>query len=217
MKNLIFLLSLLPFTALFAQETVVEKIQIRHEIGVNSTLLFKQILSLSDAKIPVSPYIFTYKLLGKKSGFRAAFGMNITSNKESQSTFADSKTLKNESANVRIGYEWQRAINPKWNVWFGTDLIGSYTNNTNIADSGFDRVSIGSRSQGIGGALALGAEWRFNTHFSIATETSLGATSINKDDTTKFSGGTQEDVGKTSTGREISSQAPTSIFLVYKF
>jgi hypothetical protein len=217
MKNIIFLLSFFSFFTLSAQETIVEKNNIRHEIGVNATLLFKQVLSLSDAKIPVSPYIFTYKMLGKKSGFRAAFGMNMVSNNESQSTFADNKTIKNESANARIGYEWQRAINPKWNVWFGTDLIGSYTNNTNIADSGFDRVSIGSRSQGIGGALALGAEWRFNTHFSIATETSLGVIYINKDDTTKFSGGTQEDTGKTSKGREISSQAPTSIFLVYKF
>ncbi len=217
MKNLIFLLCIFSFTALFGQETLVEKTKIRHEIGVNTTLLFKQVLSLSDAKIPVSPYIFTYKALGGKSGFRAALGMNITSSKESQSTFADSKTLKNESANARIGYEWQRAINPKWNVWFGTDLIGNYTNNTNIADSGFDRVSIGSRSKGIGAALALGAEWRFNPHFSIATETSLGGTYLIKDDTTKFAGGTQEDTGKTSKGHEISSQAPTSIFLVYKF
>jgi Outer membrane protein beta-barrel domain len=219
MKNKILIISFLGiFTHLKAQETISsEKVKTKVEIGVNTTLLFKQVFNFSDAKIATSPYVFTFKALRHQRGFRMGLGLNINTNNERQTTFADNKTVNNQSANLRLGYEWQRAVSPKWNVWFGTDLIGSYNNVGNTTDSGFDRVTISTKSQGAGLSLAFGAEWRFNEHFSIATEANLGAIRVKKIDGTSFSGGTQDDVEKINKSTDIATQTPTSLFLVYKF
>ncbi len=217
MKNLFFLFILLFATAAKVQEQAVEKSRFRHEIGVNTTLLLKQIINFSDTKIAISPYAFTYKMLKNNKGLRFGVGMNLNSINEKQTTFADNKTNLNQNANVRLGFEIQRMVNQKWNAWVGFDAVASYTNNSNIVDSGFDRVSIGNRTKGAGLAFALGAEWRFNKHFSIATEANIAALYNIKDDTTKFYGGTQEDIGKTSKGYDIMTQMPSSFFVIYKF
>ncbi len=217
MKNLFFLLILLFASTAKAQEKAVEKPKIHHEIGVNTTLLLKQIINFGDTKIAISPYAFTYKMLKNNKGLRFGIGMNLSSINERQLTFADNKTNLNQNANLRLGFEMQRAINSKWNTWVGFDAVANYTNNTNINDSGFDRVSIGNRTKGAGMAIALGAEWRFNKHFSIATEANLAALYNIKDDTVKFYGGTQEDIGKTSKGYDIITQMPSSFFVVYQF
>lgn len=221
MKNKLSFLFLFCCIGLYAQtESTTEEQphkKINHEVGVNTTLLFKQILSLSDNTIPQSPYTFTYKMTRNNKGIRLGIGGNTSTNNEKQTSFADNKTINLSKANARIGFEWQKDIGKKWKAWFGTDAIAGVNINENISDSGFDQVAIGTKTKSIGLGLVFGAEWRFNQHFSLATESSLNGILTNKTDYTKFGARTQDDINKTSKGQEFNTVLPTSIFLAYKF
>lgn len=216
MKNIFLSLMIFSFFSVFAQENI-EKPKIKYEIGVNTTLLIKQVLSFSDNKIANSPYAIVMKLTRKTQGIRLAFGGNLSSVNERQANFADNKTIQNESANFRIGYEFQKNIGTHWKAWLGIDFLGAYTNSFSNSDSGFDRVAIGSKNKAFGTGVALGTEWLINEHFSLGSEANISALWGNKNDYTTFFLGTQNDLSKGGKTKDLNVLLPTSIFFTYKF
>jgi hypothetical protein len=220
MKNKITIVFLFLGIHLFAQNENTDetpKIRFQHEVGVNTTLLLKQVLSFSDNTIPLSPYTFTYKMIRKNKGIRFGIGGSFTSNVEKQTSFADNKTVNNQKGSARLGFEWQKNVGKKWKSWFGVDALGGISVVENVSDSGFDQVSIGTSNNSYGLGVVFGAEWRFNEHFSLATESSFNGVFTEKSDYTTFAARTQDDISKSTSGKDFSTVLPTSIFLVYKF
>ncbi len=193
------------------------KVKLQHEIGINATFLVKQVLSFGASNaIPISPYIFAYKLTYKGHGIRLGGGGNSVSLTENQQTFADTKTIVTESVNARFGYEYQRPLDEKWTGWVGLDAVYGNTINKNISDSGFDRVTLSNGISNKGGALALGMQYNLNKHFSIATEANLQVTYQISAERKVFSSSGQTSTDKVSKGWAISTLAPTSIFIIFK-
>ena len=216
MKNIVLNLLLLISTCVFAQENI-EKTKLEYEIGVNATLLIKQVLSFSDNKIVNSPYAIVFKCTQKNQGLRIGIGGSLSSANEKQADFADNKTTTNQSANFRIGYELQKKVGKNWKAWIGADFVGAYFNIANETDSGFDRVAIGSSNKSFGGGLAFGTQWHFNEHFSIGSEANINVLFGNKNEYTTFSAGTQNDITKGGKTKDLNVLMPTSIFFMYKF
>jgi hypothetical protein len=193
------------------------KIKLQHEVGINATLLVKQFLSFgANSNIPISPYIFAYKLTRKGHGIRLGAGVTSVSLTETQETFADTKTITNESINARFGYEYQHLLGEKWTSWVGLDAVYGNMINKNISDSGFDRVTLSNGISNKGGALALGLQYNINKHLSIATEANVQATYQINAERKAFSSSGQPTSDKTSKGWNISTLAPTSIFIIFK-
>lgn len=221
MKNLIFVLFLAIFSQkIMAQDVVAEqpKPKVQIELGLNTTLLVKQLLDFgSTGKIPVSPYIFTAKRIKNKQAIRFGAGFSLLKDKETFGTFADSKTAKNNSANLRLGYEWRHELNSKWIAWTGMDATWSYKYNANAVDSGFDNVTIGNTTNGVGLSLVLGVEYSFLKNISVGCEGAINGIYNLKSSSTIFDGGTQEDIKNNTTGTEFSTLMPTSLFILIKF
>ena len=223
MKNLTFIL----FLAFFSQKTMAQEVaavveqpkpKAQLELGLNTTLLLKQILDFgSTGKIPVSPYIFTVKRIKNKQAIRFGAGFSLQKDKETFGTFADSKTAKNNSANLRLGYELQHQLNSKWNAWTGLDATWAYKYTANAVDSGFDNVTIGNTVNGVGLSLVLGVEYSFLKNVSVGCEGAINGIYNLKSATTIFDGGTQDDLKNNTTGNEFSTLMPTSLFVLLKF
>ena len=193
------------------------KVKLQHEVGINATFLVKQLLSFgANNSIPISPYIFLYKLTYKGHGIRLGAGGNSVGLTEKQATFADTKTIVYESINARIGYEYQHPLGEKWTSWIGLDAVYGNSISKNISDSGFDRVTLSNGISNKGGALALGVQYNINKHFSIATEATVQATYQINAERKIFSSSGQVPTDKVSQGWNISTQAPSSIFIIFK-
>jgi opacity protein-like surface antigen len=152
----------------------------RYEIGVNSTAFFKQFLNFSGTKSAVdsnniteTPYFLTAKMRGKRGYWRLGLGASLASKSESSGKLLDTKTTRNGDYQLRIGYEWQRALGNKWTFYYGFDVLGRYKDKALIADSGFDLVNISETTWGTGVAPMAGLRYQIWRNIALSTETAV--------------------------------------------
>jgi hypothetical protein len=144
MKNFTFLSLFLFSVSCFAQDTTKKesttKCKFDHEIGINATLLLKQIFNLSNNTFPTLPYDLTYKLIRNNNKWAIRAGAGITMN---NSTVTSTTTSSNQSqvagpdpivptssnsTNLfyRAGWERRFVFDKKIVVFAGVDLVGQY-------------------------------------------------------------------------------------------
>jgi hypothetical protein len=185
------------------------------QFGLNTTQLLKQFLNPNSSS--TEPYTLVGRRIQGNKAFRFGFGIFWDSRKEQVEKFLDSKTFNNQSLSMRLGYEWRRELHPRWNAYYGIDVVGIYKNDENVSDSGFDKVTIQNQNIDTGLAGVLGMEYKLNERVSLSTEGSLGMFYSTGKDGTKFSAATQTDSFKSKSGFKTITQLPISLFLNVKF
>ena len=152
----------------------------RYELGVNGTAFFKQFLNISvrnnsDTSVTIleTPYYLTSKFKMGKGYLRVGAGVKINSENESSSKTSDYKIKNNNDYQLRVGYEWQRILNKKCDLYYGFDVLSGLNDLTIHANSGFDFVTISDRSWLLGAAPVAGFRFKIWDNIALSTETSV--------------------------------------------
>jgi hypothetical protein len=165
----------------------------KHEISLETSAFFKQVFRLfglvrDTQTFPISPYLIAYKYRpNKKEAFRVGLGVDFNKKQEQLGGFADNKTIKMGSYDVRLGYERTFPIDDRWVFMLGADASAGFSKTTKIFDSGFDRNIRTMSDKGFGLGIVGGIRYDFGWRMSLGSETSLGFinnTGVEKDEFT---------------------------------
>jgi hypothetical protein len=172
MKHFITALFFLMSLNTFAQSDslkVVKPKKAQHQVFINSTFFLKQIISLSNQTIAISPYIVGYKCFFKNHGIRTAFGGSFSKKTE----FPDSSSTRitgNNSIDYRVGYEYRHFFGKHWNLSTGVDVVGRSSFGKVKANSEFDIVTTSTPSNSLGAGPFLGIQYNISKHVALFTE-----------------------------------------------
>ncbi len=93
------------------------------DLFINTTFFIKQIVSLSNSNIAISPYIVGYKcFFTKHHGIRVSVGGSLNHSKQ----FPDSTFVTITSTgtlNSRVGYEYRCKMGKLWSFFTGIDVL----------------------------------------------------------------------------------------------
>jgi len=214
MKQLILLLfaSCIALVAV-GQEADDNKPKKIHEFGLNATLLLDVLLDNGQADLSSFPYLFTYKSINQYGqAFRLGFGgtMNYI-----QEVGLDRKEYDN-SVDLRLGFEKQWILSPKWTTSMGMDFLGGYGNFG--AETDFATTSNLTWNAGVG--PVLGIHWTLGSKIGLSTETAFYYKHIVTTEKVKFEdlGFPQNPDSETTTKlNSLNFVLPSSIFLFVRF
>jgi hypothetical protein len=149
----------------------------RHEVGVNTTSILANMLSLTTSNN--SPYGFYYAYNASKLTYRISSDLNFSS--KSDVTFGQERHLQEDFHNTRISIEKHLPISKKINCNFGLDL--GYQNTSSESSTIFFNPSGGPSSitkvtnntnVGIVGP-SMRLMYKINSRIMLMTETTLYA------------------------------------------
>lgn len=205
--------------SLLTATPVAEK-KANHELFINTTFFVKQLVSLSNANLEISPYILGYKVFaGKKKqhGLRLSVGGDFGSKKQlPDSSFV--RIDKTTSIDYRVGYEFRYPISKVFTFFTGVDVRNSFFSSNSKVNSSFDIVTTGEKGFSIGGGPVVGIQVNLHKRISLFTETAFYyAYSKTKTKTSSINFpdlNTDRIVGEEHTGSFL---LPTSLFFVFRF
>lgn len=184
----------------------------KHELGFNTTLLIKQVLSFNPSNIPFSPYMVTYKYtLGKQTNLRAGAGITVQKTSSTENDI-NKRHSKFYSMDYRLGAEIQKMLTQRWKAYYGIDVVYMY--NETFTEFQFNTFSSQTKGYGIG--PVAGIQCYLTKRLSLFTETTLYFTN------------TDERIKNTSSspfGQNSSSHSnilrgdiklPTTLYLAFK-
>ena len=196
----------------------------RYEVGVNGSAFFKQFLNFNgrttvdSSNITETPYYLTAKMRFKRGYWRLGLGAALNAKSESSGKLSDTKTTRNGDYQLRLGYEWQRAIGTKWTFYYGIDLLGRYKDKALVADSGFDVVTLSETTWGTGAAPMAGIRYQIWRNIALSTETAVRYRYSAFQEKSAFSTNPDfNEVGKKLSTHEIDFLPPTSIYITILF
>jgi hypothetical protein len=161
-----------------------------HEIGINATLLIKQVLSLSTTNVTLLPYDLTYKYISNKWAFRTGLGiMSSSSTNETTSTTTSTvtpgpdasapTTNKFFQASYRAGIEYRVPVKNWLLGYAGIDIAGVNSKSTDQSSNVFNNLPFSyqytrttdvTTTTSIGAGPVLGLQFYINKRLSIFTE-----------------------------------------------
>lgn len=163
-----------------------------HEIGVNTTLLLKQVFNLSNNTFSTLPYNLTYKLIHKKWAIRLGTGISLINSKVKTSTTSTGTNApppgpdaeiptENKSTDFfyRLGWEYQFDLGKGIIAYSGLDFAGqygeSYSQNSllfnNLPNSySFIKTTNDLKTNVYGGGIVAGIQIYLTKHLSLFTE-----------------------------------------------
>ena len=225
MKFFSFCIFLVLSTSLMAQATDTIPVvaakkthRMEHDININTTFFIKQIISLSNANLEISPYIIGYKFFpGKHHGLRLAVGGNFSTHTQN----ADSTAVqvnKTSQFDGRIGYEYRKSFGRSWSFFAGLDIVGALSSTSSKVNSIFDIVTTSTNSWTIGGGPVAGIQVNIHKRISLFTETAFYYTYSSAKNKVSSLNFPDQNVDKvtdvTQAGKFL---LPTSIFFVFRF
>jgi len=221
MKKLFLLVLLAPALFLHAQKfestdtSFFAKKEYRY-VGIQMNLLLQQFISFnSNSSINNNPYLFSYAKNDALTGKGFVFGTGFQINEASSDDGVSSNDSRNVNISVRVGFERkyfqkQRFI-PFWGIDFGAGVLYSRVsstlhqvgNTTTVVET--DKIFAGPAFRAgllfaITKRVLLGTEFFFNAQ--------IAATSVN---------GSSFTVSDSFVPFNIGFQAPTALFLTYRF
>lgn len=187
-------------------------------VGIQANLLLQQFISFnSNSSINSNPYIFSYAKNNIKTGAGFAMGTGFNVSENSSDDGVSSSHVQNANVTFRVGYEkkyFQRErFIPLWGIEFGAGVV--YNKVTSRLSQSFNFNSVTVETTKVfagpsfrGGLLVaatkhilLGTEFYFNSQLSI-TETSGNGNSTG---------------GQSFVPFNIGFQAPTALFLIFRY
>lgn len=179
-----------------------------YEFGINATGITNLLLGGNGNIQEQNPYLFTFKTIGQKGhGFRLGLGAKMEYSRIPENE------RKNYDADfdLRLGYEHQWYLSPKWVTYLGVDAIGGY------ADFGSqtDFVKTENKIYDIGGGPVWGIQWMISEQVSLYTETAFYYRHISITDKVTFNGEANDP--ETSSEDKLNFVLPASLYLAVRF
>ncbi|MFN0203170.1 MAG: hypothetical protein ACKVTZ_16710 [Bacteroidia bacterium] len=145
------------------------------EIGVNITSVISNFVGAAEDNV-MTPGDFpvTFKILpSPKSAIRLGIGVKSINRREiiaptQQEPNAQTLINRDNTANMRVGYEWRAHLSRRWMAYGGLDLLGGYILRQSSATAGGEVVL--TRTQG----TQFGAGPVYGLQFAIAPRLQLG-------------------------------------------
>ena len=172
-----------------------KKCNLRHEIGVNATLLLKQVFNLSNNTFTTLPYNLTYKLIWKDFVFRTGAGFSRTESKVEETE--TSVTTGTSSPNVagpdkmvptvnssyliayRAGFEYRHIFDKRIAAYAGLDFVTDYGKSHAQSSSEFNNLPSSYQYtkttndvtlKSYGGGPVFGIQLFLSKHLGLFTE-----------------------------------------------
>lgn len=117
-----------------------------------------------------NPYLLMGKVGLGNIAIRAGVGGSHKKKVDKEEGFANSLTDLHKRLDVRLGLERRMHLGKRWTGFYGLDIIGHWTQNKLINDSGFDVITDSEDEQYIGGGLVTGIQFRATKRLCFATE-----------------------------------------------
>lgn len=229
-KTVLIFLTLSSFIAT-AQDSIPKKNPITHELGFNSILLIKQIVSNNpNTTLPQLPYQIIYTLnFRDKFGIRAGLGINQSKTETTILGDPIPRTTTALSSAYRLGIsrDFLNFKNLSANVFVDGTIEQTELNTKTQTSSGGGFISnedITSKTMAYGPEIGFGLKYSFNKHIALYTEVPLqfvlnsSSETDTQSSTDNFSGNTQTTTTFTSSkGHSIKIFLPTTLFLTVIF
>jgi hypothetical protein len=218
----------------------------QHEIGINTTMLLKQIFNLSNNTFTTLPYDITYNYAWKRAALRFGIGITYSNNKvnrtESSTAFIPGPddnvpTYDNSfSTSIRAGWERRYHFDRRFMAYAGVDIAAgmseakSQTVNVfnNLPNSySFQKSTVEQNTVKLGGGPVAGLRFNISKHLSLLTEMPVYAfynyskmTTVDYSKNIDFSGTTfinTNTKSETTSGSSLSITLPVTLYLVVRF
>jgi hypothetical protein len=231
MKKVLLLLLLVNTSFSNAQDSIIQtqdpisQKRITHELGFNSVLLIKQIISNNPATtLPQLPYQVIYTMhFNNKFGIRAGLGINQSRTETTISGLTGPRVTKTISGAYRFGVNRNFLNFKKITCNAFADMTFTHANITTDTESSSgtfsSKTSISSKSMSVGPEIGFGIKYSFNKHIALYTEIPLQVTynqSHDSETQSSFSNGTLVNTTSTisdSKGYSTRIFLPTTLFL----
>jgi hypothetical protein len=240
MYKKLFLTLFLPVSLLAQDKIAADK---KHEIGINATLLIKQLIALSNINPPTLPYAVTYKYITGKNALRFGVGASVVSDKSKSRAFTapfknypSVPTYFNKTvADIRMGYEIQFPVEKRFVGYIGADLVAMYDReksfSVTISDNlpsyyTYNTSSLNNTTFRVGGGPVAGFQFFVSSRLSFFTEMPLyftwGKTDVNTNSITDSYFGQSVNTSQISDSNSISSTRltitlPVTLYLAMRF
>lgn len=200
--------------SLAAQNTVPDstKKTYKNVIALDATGLLRQFMNLSTYNYYYYPYVLSYKrFYNNTNAIRVNLGGNTYSNNSTTNDTLQSTNSRHDLF-TGIGWEHYSYLSKRWNLYFGADLIYSYSNNTQKNSAPFSNNNENTQSKhSYGASPLLGVQFNINSRLRIATETSYDITYINASSGQFHKPNSQYDRNTKTNGIETQFHPPTCI------
>ena len=207
--------------------------RIDHYIGVQLNPLIRQVFNFNNAANAaiVNPYLVTYNINLRKSGWGLRVGAGYNYNSGSNDDGITKTTFKINDMHARFGIEKAFTLTTKWSAGIGLDVVynSNDDNTTNLVRS-FDTTTTATKSKlsSMGGGAMGWLRYQLTPRVLIGTETSFYYTSGTDDQTIditskSFSGGGGGGVTKTTETKSKPTvtqgilSVPVAFYLIVKF
>ncbi|MCU0435625.1 MAG: hypothetical protein MUC87_19350 [Bacteroidia bacterium] len=188
MQKLLILFFLAPLSVL-ANDSIPDKTR-HHELGINATLLLKQVVNFSPTTLTMLPYQVTYKYITGKRAWRTGIGINISRQSGRVREFntpvnyypSRSTYFNTTSLDFRAGYEFQIPIEKRFCGYVGFDAVTSLRNeksfSVTITDNlpsnfFYNTTSVNEQNISAGGGAVAGFQFFLTKRISLFTETPI--------------------------------------------
>ncbi len=194
-----------------------EEVQYRHDIGLNAIGMLRTIFD-SEESDAITPYLFIYNWDLGKMNFRAGLGPQFSSSEEVHDGFTDSQKSTLVDIDARIGLGFDIIDEGKWIVRTGFDIVGGYSLDKNVDNTGFDQVTHSTEGWNIGVGPFAQVIFRINSRISLSTEASLYGTYFSVKEIEEFENFPDfNNVISETTGQKLAVYLPTSLFIHFHF
>jgi hypothetical protein len=235
------ILALLFPVSLLAQDNIAA--DKKHEIGINATMLVKQLVALSNINPPTLPYALTYKYITGKNALRFGIGASVTRDKSKSRAFSaplqnypSVPTYINKTiADIRLGYEIQFPVEKRFIGYLGADIVATYDREKSysitISDNlpsyyTYNKSTVNNTTFRVGGGPVAGFQFFLTSRLSLFTEVPLyftwGKTAVNTNSITDSYFGQGLSTSQISDSSSISSTRlnitlPVTLYLAMRF
>ncbi|MCH8904569.1 MAG: hypothetical protein IIA45_11720 [Bacteroidetes bacterium] len=179
----------------------------KHELGFEVTKLINIFNGASNSY----PYFITYRRNFEKTAFRIGFWGDTRFDQTIQDF-----PLKNEDTSIRVrtGFEWQRQIERRLELYYGLDASYYMNRYTSIATSPLDTSSRKVRVHEIGIGPNFGLKIKLSDRLLLSTETNFIVSVSQTSDIRTFSGFPNSGLHIATNSLNTIIYYPTSIFLL---
>lgn len=199
-----------------------------HLIGMQVNGLVRQVLNFSNNNTNVNtgnPYLLTYSVNSKKTGWGLRAGVGYAHNSSSGSDGFSSIVNNIDDMNVRIGVDKRFKLSGRWTTGVGLDMIYSRNNDNTSTDvnqtfSGIGSTGIQTLTTAVGGGPMAWLRFGITNRIIIGTEASIYYKTGNESQTINsmvfIPNGTLSQPSTSRTVSEAKINAPVALFLNVK-
>jgi hypothetical protein len=206
----------LCFSSAFAQDSI-PKIT-RQYVGVQVNQLIRQILNFGGSAAVNNPYLLTYAVNSRSTGWGANFGLGYTFNEFKDGDAFTQRSTKINEFYFRIGFEEKSRFGKHWIISAGVDAIAELKNNsttTRQGDPGAPEFKTKNKSNGFGLGPRVTLNYELTDKILLGTEVTYYFKSTTNKITNSGGFGPSSDTEEKFKSFQFNS--PTVLFLILKF